>query len=83
MSDTHQTSALALISTTPSANTRDVAQLISNITHVTKVHEITGKFDIAIFITADNIYHINEAIDKLRKIPTVANTDTMIILSTI
>ena len=83
MSDTQQTSALALISTAPSADTRDVAKLISDITHVDTVHEITGKFDIAVFITADNIYQINEAIDKLRKIPNVANTDTMIILSTI
>ena len=46
-------------------------------------YEITGQYDISVIIRAPSITEINAAIDELRKIPGVIDTNTVIILRTI
>ena len=47
---------------------------------VKTVYEITGQYDIAVIISSPNITEINLAIDALRKVPGVSDTNTVIIL---
>ena len=55
----------------------------SKLNAVKTVYEITGQYDISVIIRAPSITEINAAIDELRKIQGVIDTNTVIILRTI
>ena len=50
---------------------------------ISSVYEITGRHDIAVVMSAAGIAQINEAIDTVRRVPGVTDTNTVIILRTV
>ena len=61
----------------------DYQNSVPKLNAVKTVYEITGQYDISVIIRAPSITEINAAIDELRKIPGVIDTNTVIILRTI
>jgi len=78
--DQNSTKAVVLISVESSMDTSKVSTRLTKLDGIKTVYEITGQYDIAVIIAAPNITEINFAIDQLRKIPGVSDTNTVIIL---
>jgi DNA-binding Lrp family transcriptional regulator len=76
----NSTKAIVLISVESSMDTSKVSARLTKLEGVKTVYEITGQYDIAVIISAPNITEINGAIDSLRKIQGVSDTNTVIIL---
>jgi DNA-binding Lrp family transcriptional regulator len=76
----NSTKAIVLISVESSMDTSKVSARLTKLEGVKTVYEITGQYDIAVIIAAPNITEINGAIDSLRKIQGVSDTNTVIIL---
>ena len=76
----NSTKAIVLISVESSMDTSKVSVRLTKLEGVKTVYEITGQYDIAVIISAPNITEINGAIDSLRKIQGVSDTNTVIIL---
>jgi DNA-binding Lrp family transcriptional regulator len=74
------TKAIVLISVESSTDTSKVSARLTKLDGVKTVYEITGQYDIAVIISSPNITEINAAIDSLRKVPGVSDTNTVIIL---
>jgi DNA-binding Lrp family transcriptional regulator len=74
------TKAIVLISVESSTDTSKVSARLTKLDGVKTVYEITGQYDIAVIISSPNITEINVAIDSLRKVPGVSDTNTVIIL---
>jgi DNA-binding Lrp family transcriptional regulator len=74
------TKAIVLISVESSMDTSKVSARLTKLEGVKTVYEITGQYDIAVIISSPNIMEINQAIDSLRKVPGVSDTNTVIIL---
>lgn len=78
-----RTSAITLISVGPSSDTSTVSSELQKLTGVQVIYEITGQYDIAVIIAAQNVGEINRCVDNVRKTSGVADTNTVIILKTI
>jgi len=76
----NSTKAIVLISVESSTDTSRVSARLTKLDGVKTVYEITGQYDIAVIISSPNITEINAAIDSLRKVPGVSDTNTVIIL---
>jgi len=74
------TKAIVLLSVESSMDTSKVSAKLTKLDGVKTVFEITGQYDIAVVISSPNITEINLAIDALRKVPGVSDTNTVIIL---
>ncbi|NDB31993.1 MAG: Lrp/AsnC family transcriptional regulator [Nitrososphaeria archaeon] len=74
------TKAIVLISVESSMDTSKVSARLTKLDGVKTVYEITGQYDIAVVISSPNITEINLAIDALRKVQGVSDTNTVIIL---
>ena len=74
------TKAIVLLSVESSMDTSKVSAKLTKLDGVKTVFEITGQYDIAVVILSPNITEINLAIDALRKVPGVSDTNTVIIL---
>ena len=74
------TSAIVLISVDSATDTSKVSSKLAKLEGIKTVFEITGQYDITTIVSAPNIAEINTAIDALRKIPGVVDTNTVIIL---
>lgn len=74
------TKAIVLISVESSMDTSKVSVKLTKLDGIKTVYEITGQYDIAVVLSAPNITEINTAIDQLRKVPGVSDTNTVIIL---
>ncbi len=74
------TSAIVLVSVDSATDTSKVSLRLAKLEGVRAVYEITGQYDITTIMSATNITEINATIDALRKIPGVADTNTVIIL---
>ena len=77
------TSAIVLVSVDSATDTSKVSLKLAKLNGVKTVYEITGQYDISVIIKAPSITEINAAIDELRKIAGVIDTNTVIILKTI
>lgn len=62
------------------ASTPEVSNEILKLEGVETIYEITGSYDIAAILTAPNIDEINKCVDKIRNIPGISNTNTMVVL---
>lgn len=80
VADEEATSAIVLVSVDSATDTAVVSAKLAKLERVKTVYEITGQYDITTVIGAPNITEINSAIDALRKIPGVVDTNTVIIL---
>lgn len=76
----NSTKAIVLISVESSMDTSKVSARLTKLDGVKTVFEITGQYDIAVVISSPNITEINLAIDALRKVQGVSDTNTVIIL---
>ena len=76
----NSTKAIVLISVESSMDTSKVSARLTKLDGVKTVYEITGQYDIAVVISSPNITEINLAIDALRKVPGVSDTNAVIIL---
>jgi len=83
MGESNQTSAIVLASLDSATDNSKVAARLAKMEEVQIVYEITGQYDIAAIISASNMADINGAIDALRKIRGVTDTNTVIILNKI
>ncbi|MEM3651743.1 MAG: Lrp/AsnC family transcriptional regulator [Nitrososphaerales archaeon] len=81
--ETGGANAITLLTISSSTPTQKVSEKLKELKNVEVVHEITGQFDIAVFISASNIAEINKCIDDIRKIEGVITSNTVIILRTI
>ena len=81
MGESDQTSAIVLASLDSATDNSKVAARLAKLEEVQIVYEITGQYDIAAVISAPNMADINRAIDTLRKIRGVTDTNTVIILN--
>ena len=77
------TSAIVLVSVDSATDTSKVSLKLAKLDGVKTVYEITGQYDISVIIKAPSITEINAAIDELRKISGVIDTNTVIILRTL
>ena len=78
-----QPEALVLVSADSSIDTSKVSLKLTKLDGIKKIYEITGQYDICVFVQAPTIAEINACIDDLRKISGVTDTNTVIILKTI
>ncbi len=83
MGATNKTSAITLISVSPSTDTSKVSEKLKSLKGVDVVYEITGQYDIVAIVSAPTITEINKCIDDVRRIDGVDDTNTVIILRTI
>ncbi len=72
--------AVILVKTTPPKPVPEVSSQIIKIEGVETVYEVTGDNDIIVMVRVQSIAEVNKCIDKIRSIPGVAGTNTMIIL---
>jgi len=79
----NKTSAITLISVSPSTDTSKVSERLKSLKGVDTVYEITGQYDIVAIVSAPTIAEINKCIDDVRRINGVDDTNTVIILRTI
>jgi DNA-binding Lrp family transcriptional regulator len=79
----NKTSAITLISVSPSTDTSKVSERLKSLKGVDVVYEITGQYDIVAIVSAPTIAEINKCIDDVRRIDGVDDTNTVIILRTI
>ena len=79
----NKTSAITLISVSPSIDTSKVSERLKSLKGVDTVYEITGQYDIVAIVSAPTIAEINKSIDEVRRINGVDDTNTVIILRTI
>jgi len=77
---TNEVRAAILVKTTPPKPVPEVSKEIIKIEGVEVVYEVTGENDILVLLRAPSIEVINKCIDKIRSVPGVAGTNTMIIL---
>ena len=83
MGVSNKTSAITLISVSPSTDTSKVSEKLKSLKGVDVVYEITGQYDIVAIVSAPAITEINKCIDDVRRIEGVDDTNTVIILRTI
>lgn len=83
MGVSNKTSAITLISVSPSTDTSKVSERLKSLRGVDIVYEITGQYDIVAIVSAPTIAEINKCIDDVRRIDGVDDTNTVIILKTI
>jgi len=67
--------AIILVNTDP-AETNKITQQMKEISD--KVYEVSGEYDIAILVKADNMDELNSKVDEVRRIQGVFNTNTLI-----
>ena len=81
--DINSTKAIVLVSVDSTTDTSLVSKKLKKLPDIRTVYEITGQYDIAVIMGAENISSINSSIDALRKISGVMDTNTVIILRTV
>lgn len=72
--------ALVLVRTQPPIQAPEVSRKIMEHSHVDRVYEVTGEYDIVVIARARSTKDINEIIDYIRSIKGVVGTYTMIVL---
>lgn len=72
--------AFVLIIAVPQIQIPDVSNKIEEVTHVKEVYEVSGEFDIIVFVRAETIDEINKSVDEIRMIDGVAKTVTTFVL---
>jgi 2-isopropylmalate synthase len=76
----HEIHALVMISVESHVYTSAVVRRLKNFTNISNVYEITGDYDISIYIKVQNTADMNNMIEALRVIPGIKQTDTRIVL---
>ncbi|MGC8555876.1 MAG: AsnC family transcriptional regulator [Conexivisphaera sp.] len=72
--------AITLVAVEPGAQIKAIAERVKALEGVDRVYEITGQYDMAVFVGGDSITEVNSTIDKIRSMEGVIGTNTIIIL---
>lgn len=72
--------ALVLVSTKTAYPSSKVSELIKGLEGVQAVYEVSGQYDVVVFIKGHDISFLNRCIDEIRKIEGVESTITLIVL---
>ncbi len=73
-------SAITLVALEPGAQIKSIAERVKSLEGVNHVYEITGQYDMAVFVEGGSISEVNSTIDKIRSMEGVVGTNTIIIL---
>ncbi len=77
---TRGTKAIVLISVNTPLPTPEVSRALRKIEGVQMVYEVTGQYDIAVFISGASITDVDHCLEEVRQVKGVMNTNTLIIL---
>ncbi|MBI5159161.1 Lrp/AsnC family transcriptional regulator [Candidatus Micrarchaeota archaeon] len=72
--------ALVFVSVASGTPTEEVSRKIKSVKCVDKLYEVTGPQDVCVLVKANSIDQINTAVDEIRHISQVTNTETKMIL---
>lgn len=75
--------ALIMISIDPNTPTLNVSKIISDLSEIEKIYEVTGQYEIVCVVSSPNIEGLNQTIEDIRAIEGVTSTNTIIVLRTI
>lgn len=70
--------AIVLIKTEPS-RTPTITKVLKGISN--EVFELSGGYDVAVILRSENTYRLNELVDRVRGLPGVLDTNTMMKLA--
>jgi homocitrate synthase len=76
----HDIHAMVMIAVESHVYTSAVVRRLKNFTNIFNVYEITGDYDISIYVKVLNTADLNNMIEELRSIPGIKKTDTRIVL---
>ena len=77
---TRGTKAIVLISVNTPLPTPEVSKALRKIEGVQLVYEVTGQYDIAVFLSGASITEVDHCLEEVRQVKGVMNTNTLIIL---
>lgn len=72
--------ALVMIEVESHVYTSAVVRRLRGLTQVSNVYEVTGDFDISMFIKSEDTADLNNLIEEIRSIPGVKSTETRVVL---
>ena len=72
--------ALVMIEVESHVYTSAVVRRLRGLKQASNVYEITGDFDISMFIKAEDTADLNNLIEEIRTIPGVKSTETRVVL---
>jgi 2-isopropylmalate synthase len=72
--------AIVMIQVESHVYTSAVVRRLKSLANIYNVYEITGDYDISIFVKAENTAELNNVIEELRAIPGIKQTDTRLVL---
>jgi 2-isopropylmalate synthase len=72
--------AIIMIAVESHVYTSAVVRRLKNFTNVYNVYEITGDYDITIYIKVEDTAELNNMIEEIRTIPGIKTTDTRVVL---
>lgn len=78
-----QANAISLLSVNPSFPTSEISGKLRKMKGVDSIFEITGEYDIAVIVSGSNIAEINAAIDEIRKLSGIDDTNTVVVLKVV
>ena len=72
--------ALVLVNSNPIIPTPTIAQRIRSIQGIEAVYEVTGQYDVAVILVGEDITSVNKAIEGIRRVEGIQNTNSLIVL---
>jgi 2-isopropylmalate synthase len=72
--------AIVMVAVESHVYTGTVVRRLKNLAHVSSVYEITGEYDISVYVKVANTTDLNNFIEELRAMPGVKLTDTRVVL---
>jgi DNA-binding Lrp family transcriptional regulator len=72
--------SIVLVSSNPLIPTPTIAERIRSLHGVEAVYEVTGQYDLAVVLVGEDITAVNRAIEGIRKIEGIQNTNSLIVL---
>ena len=81
--DQKLSSAITWVSVNPAVPTSQVSARVKQVQGVEVVYETAGQFDLAVLVRGANIGELNKAIEGIRRVDGVINTNTSMVLRTV
>ncbi len=76
----HAVRAITFITVDPGMPTPLVSEKLAALDGIESVYELTGEYDVAAIVSANNVAGLNKCIEEIRKIDGVRNTNTVLVL---
>lgn len=76
----HDISAMLMVEVESHVYTSAVVRRLRGFTNVSQVYEITGDYDINVFVNVENVMALNNLIEEIRTIQGIKRTDTRMVL---